>query len=225
MHILTSPRDKFEIIIFFFGSIGESGICALYIDSGGVGTFLGWNPVGSDVHFSEGFGVGMDGSFVVGGNPNGVGALSGEIFGFGVSGVLGPVDTTFSGQQVAIDGPTSGFIGGYLGFLNDLSGGIGRLIVGPDGRALAVLESNSESVSDGAWVSVDAEGLLRGSWLDSPLFEMRLDPFTRRFAGDAEFAGLHWAVAAAQDPKARVSRMAHEPARGRARIPERLEPC
>ncbi|MEZ5276877.1 MAG: fibronectin type III domain-containing protein [Opitutaceae bacterium] len=207
-----SAQVDIELIVepgprVFFGSIGESGICALYIDSGGVGTFLGWNPSGHDVYFSEGFGVGMDGSFVVGGNPNGVGALSGEIVGFGVSGVLGPMDIVFSGQQLAIGGPTSGFIGGYLGFLNDLSGGIGRLIVGPDGRALAVLESNSDSVSDGAWVGVDAEGLLSGIWLDSPMFEMRLDPLMRRFTGDAEFAGLHWAVAATQDPNARASRM------------------
>lgn len=191
----------------FFGTLGENGRFALYVSGDGSAAFLGWDPESEDVIFRTDVGIGVDGVFSDEISESREPALSGKISGFKLTGRLGRTGPSFAGEMIAIDGSMPGFIGLHVGFIEFLAGGVVRSIGGPDGKAFVVLES--DSIAGGTMIDVDYDGLAQGNWLGLIDIELQLNSMTRRITGQAEYAGLHWPIAANQDPSARDSQLAN----------------
>jgi len=209
----TGSSTEVEVVLtvepgprVFFGEFGNDGQFALYVSGDGLATFLGWDPDIENVVFWSNVLMGRDGSFLAGGQEFAGPDLSGRIAGFLVTGRVGQAGSSFAGEMVAVERSDPGMIGPHHGFIEFLAGGVVRSIVGPDGTAFVVLAS--DSISGGMMVSVDSQGGVQGNWHDLIDFDLQLNA-EGRITGQAEYAGLHWPVAAAQNPKARDSRMAN----------------
>ena len=191
----------------YVGFMGNDGRFAFYVSHDGMGTLLAWDADNGKVVFFDGISVGGNGDLRLVDDETSEPVLEGSLTAVQVSiRIIGTGQNLF-GDVVPLGDTSSAFMGVHEGFVPGLPGGVVRAIVGPDGKSLVALDSASLSV--GLEVVVDSEGFAKGDWLNVIDFDLRLDRLTGRITGGAEFAGLHWPVAANKDPNAQVSQMAN----------------
>ena len=178
---VKSVADEGDITLSAEAASDEAGSFAIHVDSYGIFTFLGFETDSSTGFVGTGLKVGPDGSFEIPGKALGLqdeagspqappSFVRGRITDKGISGVFEGTDLLMEGGLVDPAGPTASVAGSYeLQGLRTSDTRV-RVIVAPDGIAIAVLMSDGAiSGEEVAIVLVDEQ-----AYLNSPALKLEV---------------------------------------------------